>query len=204
MIPGNPQILTCPYCGTEKEIMSLMSGNTFGAELWSDNKQIAPMRPEISLVQKCPHCGKYFIRTRQETRYAQSGMSMDQGLLTYAETKEAFDQISQEGFKSSDEEIRLRFMLHYAFNDFYYRSDEQREIDKDDWELFVQNGKWLIDNHIQNGLVKAEFYRQIGDFDNALSLLDTVGDNLKQFEMDIAKMIREHIDNKSTAVFRIR
>lgn len=28
--------------------------DTFVAELWSDNKQIAPMLPEISYVQKCP------------------------------------------------------------------------------------------------------------------------------------------------------
>lgn len=48
MLPGNPQILTCPYCGQTKNIMSLLSGNTFGAQLWSDNKQIAPMLPEIS------------------------------------------------------------------------------------------------------------------------------------------------------------
>lgn len=43
MIPGSPQILTCPYCGKKKEIMSLVSGNTCGAVYWSDNKRIAPM-----------------------------------------------------------------------------------------------------------------------------------------------------------------
>ena len=73
MMPGNPQILTCPFCGKEKEIMSLVSGNTFGSELWSDNKQIAPMLPEISYVQKCPHCGKYFIKGRQAVKYAKDG-----------------------------------------------------------------------------------------------------------------------------------
>lgn len=73
MQPGKPQILTCPYCGKEKEIMSLMSGNTCGSMLWSDNKQIAPMMPEISYVQKCPHCGKYYIRNRQAIRYATEG-----------------------------------------------------------------------------------------------------------------------------------
>ena len=33
MKPGISQILICPFCGTEKQIMSLISGNTFGAEL---------------------------------------------------------------------------------------------------------------------------------------------------------------------------
>jgi hypothetical protein len=27
MIPGNLQILICPHCGGEKQIMSLISGN---------------------------------------------------------------------------------------------------------------------------------------------------------------------------------
>ena len=74
MLPGNPQILTCPYCGQTKEVMSLLSGNTFGAQLWSDNKRIAPMLPEISYVQKCLYCQKYFIRSRQEEVYAKSGI----------------------------------------------------------------------------------------------------------------------------------
>lgn len=81
MIPGNSQILTCPFCGGEKEILSLISGNTFGAELWSDNKRIARMMPEISFVQKCPHCGKYFMKSRQEVRYAEDSHSFDTGML---------------------------------------------------------------------------------------------------------------------------
>ena len=97
-MPGNPQILTCPFCGKEKEIMSLVSGNTFGSELWSDNKQIAPMLPEISYVQKCPHCGKYFIKGRQAVKYAKDGYCFEKGLLTFPETKEAFAQLAKEGF----------------------------------------------------------------------------------------------------------
>ena len=54
MIPGNAEIVKCPYCGTEKMLMTLISGNTCGAEYWSDNKRIAPMLPSVSPVQKCP------------------------------------------------------------------------------------------------------------------------------------------------------
>ena len=47
----------CPFCGTKKELMTLVSGNTFGAVYWSDNKRIAPMLPTVSPVQKCSNCG---------------------------------------------------------------------------------------------------------------------------------------------------
>ena len=125
---GNPQILTCPFCGKEKEIMSLVSGNTFGSELWSDNKQIAPMLPEISYVQKCPHCGKYFIKGRQAVKYAKDGYCFEKGLLTFPETKEAFAQLAKEGFIDEKEEINVRMMLHHAYNDYYYRNIDKKDI----------------------------------------------------------------------------
>ena len=36
MIPGPPLLLECPKCGEEKRMMSIISGNTFGATQWSD------------------------------------------------------------------------------------------------------------------------------------------------------------------------
>ena len=49
---GPARILTCPHCGAKKEVLSLLSGNTFGQQVWSDNKTIAPMLPRVSFVQK--------------------------------------------------------------------------------------------------------------------------------------------------------
>ena len=66
---GFAKITSCPHCGGEKEIMSLMSGNYIGAELWSDGKLIAPMLQKPSPVQKCPHCRKYyFMPPYEETK----------------------------------------------------------------------------------------------------------------------------------------
>lgn len=52
MLPGPSQILTCAYCGGHKEVMSLITGNTYGQEAWSDKKTCAPMIPEVSFVQR--------------------------------------------------------------------------------------------------------------------------------------------------------
>ena len=125
---GYPLILTCPFCGKEKKIMSLVSGNTFDSELWSDNKQIAPMLPEISYVQKCPHCGKYYIIRRQAVKFAKEGHSLETGRLTFSKMKEAFAQLAEEGFIDEKEEINVRMMLHHAYNDYYYRNGAKKEI----------------------------------------------------------------------------
>lgn len=203
MMPGNPQILICLFCGTEKQIMSLISGNTFGAELWSDNKQIAPMLPEISYVQKCPHCGKYYITGRQEVKYAEDGFSFEKGLLTYPEMKEAFTQLSEEGFLNEKEEINVRMMLHHAYNDYYYRTEEKKVISEEDKTLFHENGLWLINNLITDSVMKAEFYREIGEVDTARSILNsiTVED---EFLKRIVTAIKDRLEVNNCQVFKLQ
>ena len=202
-MPGNPRILVCPFCGKEKEIMSLISGNTFGAELWSDNKQIAPMLPEISYIQKCPHCGKYYIIGRQEVKYAKDGYSFEKGLLTFPEMKEAFAQLSEEGFIDEKEEINVRMMLHHAYNDYYYRNGEKKDILEEDKKLFRENGLWLINNLITDNVMKAEFYREIGDMLTAKDILDSVVVE-DGFLKQIVSSIRERLEINNSEVFKIQ
>jgi hypothetical protein len=183
--------------------MSLVSGNTFGAELWSDNKQIAPMLPEISYVQKCPHCGKYYIKGRQTVKYAKEGYSFEKGLLTFPEMKEAFAQLAEEGFINEKEEINVRMMLHHSYNDYYYRNGDTKDILEDDKKLFRENGLWLINNLITDNVMKAEFYREIGDIETAKNLLDTVvveDDFLKK----IVSSIRKRLEINNCEVFKIQ
>ena len=61
MTLGDPTRLTCPYCGKAKHILSIASGNTFGAIQWSDTKNDYPMLRFPSTVQRCPHCGGYYF-----------------------------------------------------------------------------------------------------------------------------------------------
>ncbi len=202
MMPGNPRILICPFCGTEKQIMSIISGNTFGAELWSDNKQIAPMLPEISYVQICPHCGKYYITGRQEVKYANDGHSFEKGLLTFPEMKAAFKQLSEEGFMNEKEEATVRMMLHHAYNDYYYRTVEKKIISEEDKTLFHENGLWLINNLITDNVMKAEFYREIGEIDMARIIIDSVSVE-EEFLRCIVTVIRERLEVNNCEVFKI-
>lgn len=185
--------------------MSLISGNTFGSELWSDGKQIAPMLPEISYIQKCPHCGKFFNRTRQKVRHSgKHEWGGEQGLLSFQEMKEAFAQFSKESFFDKEEEINVRMMLHYAYNDFYFRknSDGEKTATLEDSVLFRDNALWLIENFISDDALKAEFYREIGDFETAGNILESfVTDD--DFIMVIVAKIKERLNNKDSAVFRI-
>ena len=89
MMPGFAKILTCPKCGTKKEVLGYVSGCTFGQTVWSDNKTITPLSHKVSFVQKCPVCGHYYLLSRQKPEYSQNG-SNEQGELSYKEMKEAW------------------------------------------------------------------------------------------------------------------
>lgn len=64
-------------------------------------------------------------------------------------------------------------MLHHAYNDYYYRKEEADIVNEEDWKLFRENGLWLIKNLITDNVMKAEFYREIGDIETAKSILNS-------------------------------
>ena len=200
MVVGNSLILTCPFCGKEKEIMSLLSCSSFFATIWSDNKRVDRNMPEISYVQKCPDCGKYYIIERQEPKYSDDSRSYNKGLLTYPEIREAFLQLSEEGFLNKEEESNVRMMLHYAYNDYHYRKEEKEVIDEKDKALFHENGLWLIHNQIEDDVFKAEYYREIGEFEKARSVLNTV--TVKGgFGERLVNAIKERLEVHDSKVF---
>lgn len=156
-----------------------------------------------SYVQRCPHCGRYYTLTNQGNRYDIDGFSLEEGNLNFAETKEAFEQISKSGFLNSNEETQIRHMWLHAFNDYYHRDNQDIDIDADDKEFFNENALWLIDNGSLDEVLKAELYREIGMFDLAIMVLDNYTP-AEDWLADIAVQIRTHAKNKDSKVFKIR
>ena len=161
------------------------------------------MLPEVSYVQKCPHCGKYYIKERQKVKYGEGLFSFGLGILTFPEMKEAFAQLSEEGFLHEKEEKKVRMELHHSYNDFYYRNAANKEINDDDKRLFHDNGIWLINNFITDNVMKAEFYREIGEFKIANDILESV-EVEDAFLKQIVSQIKERLGEKDCRVFQIK
>lgn len=210
MTPGPPRLLKCPYCGEDKELMSLNSGNTFRSTSWSDTYRYAPMMPSLSPVQKCPHCGDYFMLPNEKPRFKEVESSFDYsfetGKLTFPEIKEAVNRLQNSGL-NKDQEIALRFETVYRFNDAFreFGNEAGREEDKKpiertemDWQFHRDNLLRLItlldkenDNYIP---VIAEFYREAGRFEESISLIDSFTPN-----SDFIKKVMEKIKEKAIA-----
>lgn len=176
MLIGNDDRIRCPYCGTPKELLSLISGNTIGAEYWSDNKTDAPMLTEASPVQKCPNCGKYYFKYKQRHETSENCKG-ESGNLTYKEWKEAYRQFSIEKIDFEDMTRVRRWVIH-AFNDCYYRT-EFASVPPEEEESFIEG--IIMDsiatcdwNGQPNLLLKAELFREANRMDLCAETLASI------------------------------
>ena len=188
MLPAHSALLRCPHCGAKKEVLQLMSGNTYGSTLWSDTKYIAPMLPQVSYIQRCPSCGKYFFHTQEVKAGKSNSYGGDTGNLPLEYLKEALTQLQPTG----DDESALRFYILWAFND-RYGDMEQSDIPSEEWEYHLDNVHHLLQMDI-NAMVRAELHREIGDFEQAIQILQSleVEDNMKDFHNQLLQQAQLH------------
>lgn len=221
MVPSNAKIVKCPYCGTEKELMCLASGNTFGAEFWSDNKRIAPMLPQISPIQKCQRCGKYYQEYLLKSREG-NDCSFEKGELSYQEWKEAYGQFSEEKIPESNLN-NVRFWLIQAYNDHYHRNNNEKTSmrhgrqnngpiptpTQEEYDFISGIIKEFIEIYDWSkvekpSLLKADLYRQANEMQKCKETLsDIAAQQMEEFEMIIYNDIKERMEKGDNKVFKL-
>ena len=202
MLPANDKLLICPFCKGEKPVLQLMSGNTIGATQRSDLKTNYPMLPKPSFVQHCPHCGKYYFITDAETKES-SLMSEDLGELSYKETTEALLQLTSEPLDRQNE-INLRLLFIQAYNTTFQLAgvDNQPIPTDEERSFFREQVERLLAIWETKPIVKAEFLRETGQFDECIEILNSVKTN-NSFMSQLITGIRSAAKFKSTKVFII-
>ena len=220
MNPGPPILVKCPHCGNDKELMSLLSGNTFNSTAWSDTYRYSPMLPRLSPVQKCLHCNSYFMMPDEKPRYKEdeSGFnySFDTGRLKFSEIKEALFLLEEQGL-NRQKEIALRLEFLYRFNDAFREFGEkswdkeenptQKERNETDWKLHRDNLLKLIDlyDKTDDNLIPviAEFYREAGMFEEALKIAEGFKSD-SDFLNEVMNKIKEKALAKDDKVFELK
>lgn len=203
MLPANSLVVKCPHCGGEKELFRLGSGNTFGAKQWSDSKQIFPMLPRISPVQKCPKCGRYYLWTRLSHEDMREGgsCSFETGWLSFEQAMEASQDIDQ----PSDNELRvLAIVTVWAYNDIVRNGKDPSELQR---TMFVDYVSKVLSNHedlFENDrILLGELHREIGNYDECVSILGSFVPN-NDFEKSIVSSIIEKANGRDDKVFEIK
>ena len=200
MIPGPANILSCPYCNGKKEVMSLISGNTFRATVWSDTRRHYPMLPEVSPIQQCPHCSRFYF-----IEQAKQSLSKDKdsciislrklGTLDFDQLKKAKEQMDAMTLTKMQRWI-LNHLIFMAYNDRFQRSrgEELAVPGEEDMLLFEETiGQLLegIGNEKDYELFHAELLRESGRFDEARAVLSIHKEESDEW---IVKAMLSHID----------
>lgn len=124
---------------------------------------------------------------------------MRTGELNFQEAKEALEQL----YETSSEERRftLRMYVLYAFNDMYGRNGLQCLEDTEDYQYFVENCREIIKMEQTDTTLRAELYREIGDFNQCLAYLDTLEPGT-EVENKVRVMIRQRALEGDSIVFQ--
>lgn len=186
MFPGTPIIKKCSECSGLIIKDSLLSGNTFGAIFWTDGKMEAPMLPDYPSLVKCPHCRSPVWLDRLESL---DEINHFESMNASAEDPLELDQEDYAAYFSSnnllkpDVEKNLRFRAWWRGND-----DRRRGRLSNFTEIETNNLKALAEildeSDDSERLMKAEIMRELGDFDQALELLD------QTFDGDLADAVK--------------
>lgn len=188
MLTGPTYVYECPQCGNLLTNSSLESGNSMGAEYFSDGKVFAPMLPEFPDLTKCKKCDHIFWLSKLEEigRYQWSDEVNPQwesaDMAMYLEINDLYRAIRGGIAETKEEELNIREQIWRAYND-RIRNGEPIFQDANDEALWKENVTTLLalfDQSDRNEkLMIAEIYRNLGEFEKSISILNGIeGDDL--------------------------
>lgn len=204
MIPGPILIIHCPICNFPGKKRTLISGNTFGSQLWSDGKKIAPMLPEFPTFVKCRKCGKFFFAKDKDSqeKFSWDDRGKDKWPdVDFFEFPSFFEYF--EALGTDVDELYVRHMAFKRYNDFI-RDNREKEITTDMRDLYFDNLKSLLylfsDEEPDEIFSLIEINRQLGRFEKCKELLNNIDDNKGG---ELKKLFTQEIEKKNTRLFRL-
>lgn len=125
---------------------------------------------------------------------------MRTGTLNFQEAREALEQL----YESSDLKRRftLRLYVLYAYNDMYGRSGVIPLDGSEDQLFFEENCREMIKMERTIPTLRAELYREIGDFDKCIEYLGSL-EPAGEHENNVRELIKERALIGDRTVFRL-
>ena len=208
------QIVTCPFCGKQKELISVISEDLYNASCWSDDKILVPLLPVVSPVQKCNRCGKYFMFHKQSPTKGDKE-SLVSGQISYKEWKEAYLQFKKETDWDEADIYVYHLSMIQAYNDHFYRGPapiyyiEEKEPSIQEFNFFIEVVNSFFNSYdftstAHNELLQAELFREIGQFKKAADVLNSSDiSRLDDYGLNLYDKILAKIKAKDKKVFKV-
>ncbi len=211
------QILACPHCNQLYKNRIVSSYNTVISKYFSDGHQDGLMIPNFICIVKCFNkiCGQFFNITQAKEIGVWSNdndslipeeWSTAIALYEYGiDIKELEEALETDFVHDQKNEIQLRTILLRRYNDLI-REKLNKSYSRDE-NAVVNNIERLIkvlnNNHEEDGkLFLAELYREKGDFDTCIKLLNEINTK-NENEREIIEKIYSQAKVKDNGVFNI-
>lgn len=216
MLPGPDQIIACPHCKGLAKYMTLMSGNTIGAQVWTDGRQVAPMLPHPPGVVKCRHCDEcYWLADAEEVGtldpWGGEGQQVNPSWAIAEEvqepTEEEYYRAMEKGLATDPEQERsLRVLAWWRSNDAFRDAPRVPAVDNPSGSELWRKNLEALTNLLQEAdesdrLMKAEVLRELGEFELAKQVLGRI-DSSKVAA--VVRQIRSLCDSGDTRVRKLR
>lgn len=186
MTPGPRYVVRCPLCGHLGHYDTINSGNTFGAKVYTDGRQVAPMLPEIAPVALCRGCsGAFWLKQAQALgSYEPYGLDADRPDPAWAAADRLGEPDEGTYFQWMDRllawrperERALRLHAWWRGND-RHRGGKPAEADAGPDHVVAREANMrallplLHSADDSDALMRAEVHRELGEFSQALSEL---------------------------------
>ena len=188
MIVGPDRIVACPHCKGLARCTSLVSGNNYGARLWTDGRYVAPWLPASPQVVRCRRCSEIYWLADAERVGNLDPLASEDSVDPAWRAAEAVQEPSEQEYYlaiekrlagDADQERTLRVAAWRKHNDAVRRdppatpSDAVSEVDG--WRGNLEALASLLDDQDENHRpLKAEMLRGLGRFEAATAVLDSV------------------------------
>lgn len=187
MLPGPDHIHQCPHCQALFKVPSMISGNTFGALIWTDLKLEGGMMLEVPEITRCRQCHGFFqVEDAPVIGEIQPWEQRDSGINSaWLEAPEIRELTELQYYKALDlgftrnneQEITLRIAAWWRSNDRFRKPPERHKpLSPRRSELRNRNIQRLFEildpTSSEELVLKAEAARQLGLFQQTLELLE--------------------------------
>jgi hypothetical protein len=204
-------VISCPHCIKPMKNRELVSGNTFGTKHYSDMRVISPMFPMFDDIKKCPECQKIF--QVKEARVIEKPVGFLESITEKwtgthraqnLEPADYFSLLENNSAAPELDEISLRFRILWFYNDLAIQTSDYKP-DQGTYQLRNENVRALAallnENEPLQKIMKAELFRNLGEFDKSLEILQTVNDETKQ---GVVRQMIAECGKKNAEVFELK
>lgn len=173
-------IADCPNCGNRITVWVVASCNTIGATIFTDGFVDAPMYDESGAILECPECETVFWRTDmavsssvRDSKFCSDTENRKHPIARKPELERYPGLVEERPWRSDKEEAYIRLRAWWAWN---HALGEDARSNKEFPPAAISNCERLLelidDGKDDGAIMRAEINRELGRFQECLSLLD--------------------------------